>query len=497
MAVFYSFLAFVAVFLLVGAASARASRHSPEDYLLASRQVSPMSVGVSGMASTVSGFAFTGLVAFIYLNGYSGGWFSLGMIFGSLAGFALASRRLRSRGQRSGAASFPEYLSARMDGRTRFFGRFTGLLVVAIAVIYATAQLAAGGKVLHVLMDWNYDAGVILGAVIVIAYSWAGGIRASISTDVAQTLVMLLALGILAAVSLERVGGLTGLHEALIRADPALVAVLPAENPFGPWLFVLGTLAIGIGFLGFPHVMIRFMTLKEPRDTVKAIVWYEATFTVLQVMIVLVALSARVLVPDIMALDPELALPATALELLPSILVGVVLAGIFAGAISTADSLVLSSSASLSRDVLPAFSNSYGFMKAGTLATTLLAMLLALGETGSIFELVTYASAVMAAGFAPLLFIAAMGWRIHQSTALAMIVVAVGTASWWRFMGYHQYVFDALPGIVTAFAVYAVGSRASRLLQRDVSRGPGVSRTASRATGRPAAPAARPGRSEE
>lgn len=470
MVVLYSFLACVAVFIVVGVASARASQHSPEDYLLANRQVSPMFVGLSAMASTVSGFAFTGLVAFIYLNGYSGGWFSLGMIFGSLVGFTLASRRLRTRGQRRGAASYPEYLSVRMDGRTRLFGRVTGLLVVAIAVTYATAQLAAGGKALHVLMDWNYDAGVILGAAIVIAYAWAGGLRASISTDVAQTLTMLLALGILVAVSLDRVGGLTGLHEALNRTDPALVAVLPAGNPFGPWPFVLGTLAIGIGFLGFPHVMIRFMTLKEPRDTVKAIAWYEVTFTLLLVMVFLVALSARVLVPDIMAVDPELALPATALELLPSVLVGVVLAGIFAGAISTADSLVLSSSASLSRDVLPVFANSYGIMKAGTLATTLLAMLLALGRTGSIFELVTYAGAVMAAGFAPLLFIAAMGWRIHQGTALAMIAMAVSTASWWRFMGYHQHVLDALPGMIAAFAVYAVGSRVGRLRRPDQSR---------------------------
>lgn len=470
MSLFYSFLVFIVLFVLVGAISARVRRHSPEDYLLASRQVGPMFVGLSGMASTVSGFAFTGLIAFIYLHGYSGGWFSLGMIVGSLVGFALAARRFRTRGERSGAVSYPEYLSAQMGGRTALFGAFTGLLVVAIGVIYGAAQLAAGSKALHVLMDWDQATGVVLGAVVVLVYCWAGGIRASISTDVAQSSVMLLALVILTAVSLDQVGGLTGLHDALVRTDPALVAALPEENPFGPVLFILGTLALGIGFLGFPHVMIRFMTLKEPVDTLKAIVWFEATFTVLLAMIFVVALSARVLVPEAMSLDPELALPTLALELLPDILVGVILAGIFASAISTADSLVLSSSASLSRDVLPRFANSYGFMKAGTLATTLLAMLFALGETGSIFDLVTYAGAVMAAGFAPLLFIAAMGWRIHQATALAMIVIAVGAASWWRFMGYHQYVFDALPGMITAFVVYAAGTWGYRLQHRATDR---------------------------
>lgn len=470
MSLFYSFLVFIVLFVLVGAISARVRRHSPEDYLLASRQVGPMFVGLSGMASTVSGFAFTGLIAFNYLHGYSGGWFSLGMIFGSLVGFVLTARRFRTRGERSGAVSYPEYLSAQMGGRTALFGALTGLLVVAIGVIYGAAQLAAGSKALHVLMDWDQTTGVVLGAVVVLVYCWAGGIRASISTDIVQSLVMLLALAILTAVSLDHVGGLTGLHDALVRMDPALVAVLPANKPVGPVLFILGTLALGIGFLGFPHVMIRFMTLKEPGDTLKAIVWFEATFTVLLAMIFLVALSARVLVPEAMALDPELVLPTLALELLPDILVGIILAGIFASAISTADSLVLSSSASLSRDVLPRFANSYGFMKAGTLATTLLAMLFALGETGSIFDLVTYAGAVMAAGFAPLLFITAMGWRIHQATALAMIVIAVGVASWWRFMGYHQYVFDALPGMITAFVVYAAGTWGYRLQHRPADR---------------------------
>jgi len=471
MAMVSSFAVLMLVFLLAGAAAARARRRAAADYLLASRQAGPMSVGLSAMASTASGFAFTGLVAFIYLQGYSGAWLPLGMIFGSLAGLALAARRFRTLGARGGAMSYPEYLAAPMGRGAARFGMAAGLLVVAIAIIYGTAQLAAGSKALQVLMGWHHGAGVLLGAALVLVYCWAGGIRASISTDVAQSVVMLSALAILTAVAVARVGGPAGLHEALLRTDPALVAVLPAHNPFGPVLFIVGALALGIGFLGFPHVMIRFMTLKRPGDTVRAIFWYEASFTLLQGLIFLTALSARVLVPEVMTGDPELALPALALALLPEVLVGVILAGIFASAISTADSLVLSASASLSRDVLPRFAEAYGFMKLATAATTLAAMALALGEARSIFDLVTYAGAVMAAGFAPLLCIRAMGRPLQAGTAFTMIAAGVAVASGWRLMGYHQYLLDALPGIVTALAVYAAAEARRRSRRRAAGSG--------------------------
>lgn len=156
------------------------------------------------------------------------------MNFGSLVGFALTARRFRIRGEGLGVGSYPEYLSAQLGGRPALFGAFTGLLVVAIAVIYAAAQLAAGGKALHVLMEWNYGPGVILGAVIVLVYCWAGGIRTSISTDVAH-------LGHVAGPGdsdrrLARPGRRPDRPPRCPGPDAALVAVLPEENTFGPVL---------------------------------------------------------------------------------------------------------------------------------------------------------------------------------------------------------------------------------------------------------------------
>jgi Na+/proline symporter len=257
--------------------------------------------------------------------------------------------------------------------------------------------------------------------------------------------------------SLNSIGGFSALYDKLYAIDPQLVALAPANNPFGPVLFVLGCLSVGISFIGFPHVMVRFMTLKSSKDTVRALCWFEGSYGAFYITAYIVALCTRVLVPEAGDFDKELALPQLAISLLPEILVGVILAGIFAGTISTADSLVLSGTANLSRDVFHKYKNSYVFMKLSTFIVTLAALLLAVYGSKSVFDLVMFVIALMGAGFAPLLFVRVMRWRINELLALLMIASGLAAAILWRLGGYHAHVFDSLPGMVVAMAVYGLG----------------------------------------
>lgn len=456
--VLYSFLLFLGCFLFIGLMSVRKRRRTAEDYLLASREISPAFVGLSGAASTASGFGFTGIIGFGYTMGIAGSWFIFGLIFGSLIALWATTRRFRTYSQRRKSASYTEFLASSVKHRTgRVFSILLGLLSIVAVTLYATAQLTAGSKALNVLFGWDYNAGAILGALIVLMYCWAGGIRASIWTDVAQICIMFVAMLVLAVASLNYMGGFTGLYESLKAIDPDLVTLFPQDNPFGPLLFVLGCLSVGISFIGFPHVMVRFMTLKRSRDATKALLWYEGSYGAFYVTAYIVAVSTRVLVPDIGAFDKELALPELALRMLPDILVGVILAGIFAGTISTADSLVLSGTASLSRDIFHKYKDSYLFMKISTLSVTAIALVTAIFGSKSVFDLVLLVIALMGAGFAPLLLIRVMRWPLTEPIAITMIIGGVGAAMLWRFAGYHAHVFDSLPGMAAAMTIYAVG----------------------------------------
>ena len=455
--VLYSFFSFLSFFLIIGLLSARRRRRSPEDYLLASREVSPFFAGLSGAATTASGFGFTGIIGFGYMNGLSGAWFVAGLIFGSLFAFAITARRFRAGSEECGAASYSEYLVSGLKGNTKYLHIIIGLISVFAVTLYATAQLTAGSKALHVLFGWEYGVGAIMGAIIVVLYCFAGGIRASIWTDVAQILVMYGAMTLLAIVSLNHIGGFTGLYEQLHAIDPKLVTILPQDNPFGPLLFILGWMSLGFAFIGFPHVMVRFMTLKKAEDTKKAIAWYQLSYGSFYVTAYVVALCTRILVPDVDSFDKELALPELAQTMLPEVLVGVILAGIFAGTISTADSLVLSCTASLSRDIFPQYKDSYRFLKFATVFMTALALGIALYGSKSVFDLVLFAITIMGAGFAPLLLVRALNWPITQWLAFSMMAAGLSAGITWRLMGLNAHVYDAFVGISVALAVYATG----------------------------------------
>jgi Na+/proline symporter len=455
--IIYSFMGFLSCFLFVGMLSVKKRQKSAEDYLLASRNINPMFVGLSGAASTASGFGFTGIIGFGYVMGLSGAWFIFGIIFGSLIAFLLTARSFRVHSQRCDATSYTEFLGSGIAGKTMKFQYIIGFLSIIAVLLYATAQLTAGSKALHVLFDWNYNTGAILGAIIVVLYCWAGGIRASIWTDVAQIIVMYGAMTLLAVVSLHHIGGFSGLYNGLLNIDPDLTSLFPKNNSFGPLLFILGCLSVGISFIGFPHVMVRFMTLKNSKDTRKAVIWYEFSYSAFYITAYVVALCTRVLVPDAADFDKELALPRLAEDMLPSVMVGVILAGIFAGTISTADSLILSCTANLSRDIFHKYKDSYMFMKASTFVVTFIALLIALFGSKSVFDLVMFVIAVMGAGFAPLLFIRAMRWYLSEKLALLMVFGGLSTAIYWRIAEYHKEVFDSFPGMVAAFSIYFIG----------------------------------------
>ncbi len=463
-----SFFIFLAGFLCIGLLSIRKKQNTADDYLLAGRNVSPAFVGLSAAASTASGFGFTGIIGFGYMMGLAGSWFIFGILFGSFFAFALISRRLRTYSHRTKCVSYTEFLTSDLGKSRAYFLALLGVISLFALIIYAAAQLTAGSKAMHVLLGWEYSYGIVIGALIVLLYCFAGGIRASIWTDAAQIIVMFGAMLILAIVSLNTIGGFGGLMDKLEAIDPNLVTLFPVDNPFGPALFILGWLSLGFSFIGFPHVMARFMALKSPKETKRAIAWFEGSYACFYITAYIVAMCTRVLLPEASDFDTELALPKLAQEMLPEVLVGVIFAGIFAATISTADSLILSCTAVLSRDmgIFGKYKNSYRFLKICTLAATVVACFIAIYASKSVFDMVLLAITVMACGFTPLLILRCFKVQTHPLVLLLTIISGLSVGLAWRTLGYNVHVYEAFPGIVAAFVVFGIGF----VLQKAVNR---------------------------
>ena len=200
--------------------------------------------------------------------------------------------------------------------------------------------------------------------------------------------------------------------------------------------------------------MVRFMALDHDRNMGRARAWYYGYFTLFYLLATGVGMLSRLYLPDLADIDPELALPMMATELLPPILVGVILAGIFAATMSTADSLVLSCSASFTHDLAPERLETPLILKTATAVSILIALGLALSGNQSVFSLVILAWSTLAAAFAPLLTLYALRRRVSEPVAIMMLVVGVSVALFWRFgLGWHDSIYEGLPGILVPLVI--------------------------------------------
>lgn len=458
-----SFMAFLALFAAVGLASHRLARPASSDYLLASQSVPAWLVGLSAVATNNSGYMFIGVIGYTHAVGLPSIWLMIGWIAGDFVASGLIHRKLRHATFDNGAQTFAEMLSRWHGTDFRVLRRLAALISILFLGAYAAAQLSAGSKALTALFGWAPAAGAILGAIIVLAYCLAGGIRASIWTDAAQSIVMLGAMGLLFGVCVDTLGGPAEAWSALATVSPGYRSWFPSGlglgEVWGPLLFVIGWLFAGFSVVGQPHIMVRFMALDDPKDTNRARAYYYVWFVLFYALANGVGLLSRVLLPARENFDAELALPTLALQLLPDPLVGLILAGVFAATMSTADSLILSCSGSLSRDLTANGEDRLGLVKLATLATTILALLIALFAQQSVFELVVASWAVMGAAFAPLLAVYALGGRPSERVCIAMVIAGVSCVWLWKQLAGLSDYYEGTIGILMGLAVYAAATR--------------------------------------
>ncbi len=457
-----SFVLCLLVFVLIGLSAAFRSKGTSRDYYLADQGVAPSLVGLSAVATNNSGYMFIGAIGYTYATGLASVWLMVGWIAGDYLASLFVHRRLREAAEASQESSYAGILSnwgfGRRYGNLR---RLAAVITLLFLLAYASAQLIAGSKALSVLLDWPVWAGAMVGAAIVVAYCFAGGIRASIWTDAAQSVVMIIAMGMLLVVAVNAMGGLDGALSRMGEIDHFL-DWYPQDLPFpgigGGVLFAASWLFAGLSVIGQPHIMIRFVSLEDPAKMRRARLYYYLWFTAFYSMAIGVGLLARVMLNNPTNFDAELALPTMALQLLPPPLVGLVLAGIFAATMSTADSLILSCSSALSNDLLPQKIESPWLVRLSTLIITVIALGLTFTSEQNVFALVIMAWSALASAFAPLLLVLCLGRRPSEGLAITMMLVGLAVASLWRWAGLADAVYEGMPGILAGLLVYAVGT---------------------------------------
>ncbi|RZP28720.1 sodium/proline symporter [bacterium] len=346
---------FYLLFLIVVGLMTIKYNKSQEDYLLAGRRLGPWVTAFSERASGESAWLLLALPGAAISVGLGEAWTVIGITVGIIASWYLIAEKLRIETEKYAALTIPGYLHKKYNDNSNIIRLFSAVIIAFFFLFYVSAQFHASGKVINTLFGLSSINGIIIGAIVIISYTLLGGFLAIAWTDLLQgilmigTLVILPIVGIIELQNQERT-----IYEALNQFGESNSSFTTGKSGIAALSVVIGGLSWGLGYLGQPHLVIRYMAIKNPKDIKKAkliaILW--ALPGILGAFFIgLVALNY--FGPDFFIInDVEQAMPLLAKELLPPILAGLLISGAVAAMMSTADSQLLVSTSAITEDFI-------------------------------------------------------------------------------------------------------------------------------------------------
>ena len=469
------FILYLAFLLGVGIWTFKFNK-TQEDYLLAGRKLGPWVTAFSERASGESAWLLLALPGAAITVGLGESWTVIGIILGIIASWYLIAEKLREETEEYGALTIPEYLHRRFDDQTNIIRLFSALIIAFFFTFYVSAQFHASGKVLHSLFNMNPMYGISIGAAIIIVYTLMGGFFAVAWTDLLQGILMIGTLVILPVAGfIELQNSQSTLADSLSQAETIFnshnTSFLMGKTGFSGLMAALGGLSWGLGYLGQPHILIRYMAIRKSEE-VKiarniAIAWAIPGIT----GAFLIGLIALVYFgPEYFQnVDIEQAMPRLASELLHPIFAGLFISGAVAAMMSTADSQLLVSTSAITED----FIHQYLGMKLSDRSlvnlSRIMIVLLGLVAFGiaifselqgrKIFGVVSYAWSGLGSAFGPALVLTLWWKKTTRKGIIAGLLTGFFTTVMWANIDILQtIVTERLTSFIFAFVTIIIVS---------------------------------------
>ena len=437
-----------------------------DDYMLAGRNLGPLSTALSAGASDMSGWLLMGLPGAFYLSGMSTMWLPIGLTVGAWLNWKYTAPRLRTYTEvADNSLTIPTFLSARLHDGSRLIQIGAGVIILVFFTFYVSSGMVAGGRFFEASFGADYRLGMVLVAGITVLYTLVGGFLAVAYTDVVQGLMMVTALVAVPVAGLFRLGGPDSLISTINELDPGTWALWGASTSL---MSIVSAAAWGLGYFGQPHIIVRFMALETPQQAKAGrrigIGWMAlACLGAAATALVGIATYRR----DTGQLpNPETVFIALGQLLFHPFVAGFMLAAILAAIMSTISSQLLVSSSALVEDLYHAFNRkelgekrSVLLGRVAVMIVSVVAALMAWQADDSILKLVSFAWAGFGASFGPVVLLALFWRRLTRWGALAgMTTGAVVAAVWANLSGGIFDLYELLPGFVANLIVTIVVS---------------------------------------
>ena len=462
MIVFFSYLAVLAGLAIWSSQESQ----SLKGYFLAGKQLPFWVVAFSTNATGESGWLLLGLTGMGYAMGAQAFWVVVGEVIGIALSWTLISRRLKKLSDDSDAITVPDILEARFNDHRHILRWISVIVILTMVTAYVTAQMAATGKAFVGFIEVDYTTAVILGGIVIIAYTIIGGYKAVAYTDVVQGVLMLAGLIIVPMVAIDAAGGWATMTSRLSELDPALLSMSGVtDTGISGWVLLFSFLAIGLPFLGVPQLMTRFMAAKNDQELRKARVMSIIVILIFDIGAVTAGMAGRALFPDLA--DAETIFPLLSRELFPPIITGVLMVVVLSAIMSTVDSLLLLASSAVVRDTMDKIFDSVrsdeSLAKIGKVVTLIIGAIgigFAIGEVKLLFWFILFAWSGLGAAFGPVIICMLYYKKTTLQGAAAGMVIGFGTTVVWilKYKAEMYGLYEMIPGFFVGLLVIWVVS---------------------------------------
>jgi SSS family transporter len=466
------FIIYLLFLVVIGLIASRGQKDTTEDYYVAGRRMNKWVVAGTYGASFMSAGTFIGQIG----ANYSFGWVQIWNFNATiLPMFILAvffAKKLWRIGYYHGASSMPDLIALRYP--SKFTRGFYSLLILLVYTVGMASMYIGIFTILSLVTDLSYMVCIIIGAVVVLLYSYSGGAKAVAWTDTACLILMIFAVVASVSVALVKGGGfenlVTAFGQASVPEGKSWVGgseLLSSTNSYFTFAMVFSFFLVwSMGNLSQPHQMTRVYLAKSEKAAISGVALILIPNCIILIGGLIIGAYARVIYPNLDKID--YAFPSVVMGILPPIVAAIVLVGIIAAVMSTASTMLIISSQASGYDIYKKLINPNASEKTVVkisrvtmIICTILSIIIAyFAQTvQGIFFLWSSAFAMMGAGVLPSL-VGAFYWKRANSKAClsSMVVGFVSTAAMYLFPSLMPSwaVHPILPGLLLSVSVFVI-----------------------------------------
>lgn len=481
-------VAYLILMVIIGVICSK-KNNSVDDFYLGGRQLGPLVTAMSAEASDMSGWLLMGMPGLAYLCGIAeASWTAIGLAIGTYLNWLIVAKRLRNYSSKIGAITIPDFFGKRFKDNTHVLMFASALLIIIFFIPYTASGFSTCGKLFSSLFGLDYHVAVIVSAIVIVLYTTLGGFLAASTTDFIQAIIMTIALIAVLCFGINTAGGWNAVAENA-KSIPHYLSLTSTTDgagnmvPFGGSTIV-STLAWGLGYFGMPHILLRFMAIKDPNKIKTsrrvASIWVVIAMSV-AIIIGIVGLAMSKTESSMVLKDSETIVVAIAALLSKhgvvfALLAGLILAGILASTMSTADSQLLAAASAISQDLMIGslrlkISEKVKMIAARTtvIAIAILGVVFAWNPDSSVFRIVSFAWAGFGASFGPLMLFSLFWKRTNKWGAMAgMISGGITVIAWHYAQGGIFSLYELLPAFIVSSIFIVVVSLLTKAPEQEI-----------------------------